>query len=365
MVQRGSLLIATLCLIFSFGFHSGFADSMTNKEADYSQLLDFIKLEDLQDPLELFEDHQGDFDKALNQENLDYLNAQQDLLKNIQGRLNAQTLRWRLAGSSKRILFVPEKRPEYARLFESYCRQVTDYVLQQLKLPNPYAQIATLQTPYRVAPDHGSGGITAYLVHNLADEYVEEYIFYNADDDQTKIRIKLSNRVFHGRIGSYTSNLKILDQTQFEFIHEPYTFWQNSASNPLNVFVAPIEETLHIILRNDTENAIRQNLELLKPTHIDQVQQVVNEWMAVEEAVVGGLVAELLPDIFEKFFNSASPEMVNKAIAGRECQQQYRYLSKGIQIVSDMGRDAALLMYRQDPHKVKKMVAGTETGAAS
>jgi hypothetical protein len=353
MIQRGVLLIPAFCLFLFFGVNTGHASSSDSQISDFSRLLNFIEMEDLQDPLELFEDHQGDFDKELNQENLAYLKDQKDLLKQIQGRLKTQNMKWRLASSSKRILFVPEKRPEYARLFESYCRQATAYVLDRLNVLSPFAEIFTLQKPVLQPKSSAAEGITAYIVHNLADEYIEEYLFYNADDDQTKIKIKLSNRVFHGRIGSYSSNLKILDKSQFEFIHEPYTIWQNSSKNPLNVFIAPIEETLHIVLRCSTEEAIRKNLEILKPTNIGQVKQVIDDWMAVEEAIVGGLISKLMPDVFRKFFHESSEEKISKAMAERDCHQQYRYLPKGIQVVTEMGLNAAMLFYQENPQQFK------------
>jgi hypothetical protein len=365
MIHRGVLLIPALCLFLIFGATTGHTSSSDTQTLDFYQLLNYIEMEDLQDPLELFEDHEGDFDKELNQENIAYLNDQKDLLKQIQGRLKAQNLKWRLAGSSKRILFVPEKRPEYARLFESYCRQATTYVLERLRVPSPYTEIATLEKPLREPKDSADHRISAYLVHNLADEYVEEYIFYNADDDHTKIKIKLSNRLFHGKIGSYTSNLKILDQNRFEFIREPYTIWQNSSKNPLNVFIAPIEETLHIVLRGSTEEAIRHNLQTIKPTNIEQVQQVVNDWMAVEEAIVGGLVYKLLPDVFRKFFNKIPEEKIAQVLAERECHQQYRYLSKGVQLVNDMGLDAAVSLYQENPQRFKSLVTEIRMKIAS
>lgn len=365
MIYRGVLLIPALCLSLIVGATTGHTSSSDTEALDFSQLLDYIEMEDLQDPLELFEDHKGDFDKELNQENIAYLNDQKDLLKQIKGRLKARNLKWRLAGSSKRILFVPEKRPEYARLFESYCRQATTYVLDRLQVPSPYAEIATLEKPVHEPKDSADHRISAYLVHNLADEYVEEYIFYSADDDETKIKIRLSNRVFHGKIGSYTSNLKILDKNRFEFVREPYTIWQNSSKNPLNVFIAPIEETLHIVLRGSTEEAIRHNLETIKPTNIYQVQQVVDDWMAVEEAIVGGLISKLMPDIFRNFFNKTSEEKIGQAMADRDVHEQYRYLSKGIQVVDDMGLDAAVSLYRENPQQFKSLVTEIRMKIAS
>ena len=356
------LIAAGFCVFFSFV--QAQANTPEIDSPDYSRLLYYIHMEDLQSPLVLFEDQDGDFDKTLNQENIAYLNQNKELLKRISSRLKGQTLKWHLASSSKRLLVVPERRTEYAWLFDRYCHEVVDYVLKRTRLPNPYLGIATLEGELPPARDDAPRGITAYLVHNIADEYVEEYVFYTQDDDSTKIKIKLRNRVFNGKIGSYTSDLKIGPHSSFEFVREPYTLWQNSARDPLNVFIAPVEETLHISVRGATEKAIRENLKRMEPKTLQDVQNVVNDWMAVEEAIVGGLVNQLMPDIFTRFLHDPSVDKMAAAMAARDEHVQYRYLHQGIQVVNDLGLEPAIHLYLSDPGHFKTLMANMQLAAA-
>jgi hypothetical protein len=325
------------------------------EQADFSRLLDFIALESLEKPLVLFESSEGDFDHQLNQENMAYLNQNPDLLQTIQAHLKGDQLRWKLSASSKRLLIVPEQREEYAVLFEGYCRNAITYALKRIGVTSPFATISTWQgsLPSR---EQEKAGINAYLVHNIADEYLEEYVFFNHEEDRTKIKINLSNRIFTGRIGSYSSKLIIGENSRYEFVREPYTLWRNSARNPVNVLIAPIEETLHIILRQATETGIQVSLARLRPQKLDELEHIVNDWMAVEEAIVGGLVARLMPEIFEHLILCEETEKLSKAFAERNQHEQYRWLDRGIQIVGDIGLEDAIDLYRSDPHHFREIL---------
>jgi len=332
---------------------------------DYSRLFSFIEMQDLQDPLVVFGAAEKDFDRQLNRENIAFLNQDKALIQRIQSQLKGEALRWQLSSSFKQLLVVPENRDEFAQLFEQYCKTAVDYLLDRIHMPNPYSRIATLRGPLPSLPaPQKPTGITAYLVHNLVDEYIEEYLFFSQDDDQTKIKIKLSNREFDGKIGCYTSRLKIGDDNNFEFTREPYTLWQNSAENPLNVFIVPIEETLHILMRPSTEAAMQVDLVQLKPTRLDEVQQVIDDWMAVEEAIVGGVVSQVMPDVLSRFVSQESRGQLTDALAEREAHPQYRLLNQAILVVTDLGVEEALAVYRNNPQDFKHMLTHPEPPAA-
>ncbi len=327
-----------------------------NTTFDYSRMTAYIRNGNLEEPLVLFADSDGEFDGRLNKENLAYLNQSQSLLENIQQRLAVESLRWKLNGSSKRLLVVPEQRSGYADLFERYCKTAVNTALALTGLPNPYTAITTLKEPVLPPASDGSGGITAYLVHNIADEYIEEYLFFNQESDSKKVKIKLRNRVFTGRIGSYTSKLTFGENNMVRFEREPYTLWQNSAKNPLNVFVAPVEETLHIALRDTTEKAIKARIAHKLPNSIEEVERIVEEWIAVEEAVVGGLVAKVMPVIFDRFMPELSAEQVSASLDEREVHQQYRFVQNGVKAVTEMGILTSIKLYTDNPEHFKKLV---------
>lgn len=324
---------------------------------NYQRLFDLIQLDDLKTPLVLFLDQKDKFDRSLNKENLAYLNQHQDLLEQIKSHFQGDSLNWKLANSYKRLLVVPENRADYADLFKRYCDEAVAFTLSATQLPNPLKLITTLKEPLSDKHNPPSDqGVTAYLVHNIADEYIEEYHFFDHADESQTIQVKLSNLEFSGHIGSYNSDIIIGKNGQFKFIHNAYTIWQNSAKDPINVFIAPVEETLHMALRSATEIAIQDRLKQLAPKTVDEVQKVVNEWMAVEEAIVGGLVSELMPQIFTRFLGGPLISQMNQSLANRHVHTQYRYLQNGIRIVSDLGLQPAIDLYKSEPQKFKQLL---------
>ena len=325
---------------------------------NYQRLFELIQQEDLEAPLVPFSGEKSQFDRSLNQENLAYLNKNKDLLEQIKSHFQGDSMNWKLANSYKRLLVVPESRSDYAELFKSYCDDAVAYTLSATQLPNPLKVITTLRAPLSDSDDSLSKqGVTAYLVHNIADEYIEEYHFFNQEDDGQAIQIKMSNLAFSGHIGSYNSDIVIGENGQFKFVHNNYTLWQNSAKDPLNVLVAPVEETLHMALRSATEVAIQDRLKQAAPKTIDEVQRIVDEWMAVEEAIVGGLVSELMPQIFIRFLGSPLTVEMNKSLTDRHAHAQYRYLDNGIRIVTNLGLQPAIDLYKSQPHKFKELLS--------
>ena len=180
------------------------AGNPPKSQLDSSLLFAFIQKEDRQSPLVAFGQADSGIDEVLSRENRTFLGGNQALLERIRTQLASETLQWQLEEASTRRMIVPEHRPAYAALFENYCQAAVDYVLQKTRLPNPYRSIATFEDEdgWREAATGEKGGITALLVHNIADVYTEAYVFSDAADGGPKVRIKLSNRSFTGEVGS-------------------------------------------------------------------------------------------------------------------------------------------------------------------
>jgi hypothetical protein len=323
---------------------------------NYAMLMDFIQMEDRKGPLVEFRQTSEDVDADLSRENRRFISQNKVLLGKIRTELNSEQLRWGLVEATKHLMVVPENHATYATLFESYCRSVVDYILQKTGLPDPYLAIATLEgPPATLAAAHGDG-ITAYLVHNIADVYTEEYAFFDAENRDRSVRIKLDNRVYLGEIGSYSSYLVINEGPLYSFERNPYTLWRNSAENPLNVFIAPIEETLHIALRSSTEDAIKSRLGRRPPDSLADIEAIVEEWMAVEEAAVGGVVRALLPDVLDRFLDGETAADMESAFAERRQFEKYRFLDRGITVVDELGPTSAIRIYREDPGQFKSLL---------
>ena len=333
------------------------AENRTTQWHHFEHLLDFIRMEERQDPLVEFIQIREGLDAALSQENRRFISQNEGLLEDIRTELKGNDLNWKLRQATTRLMVVPEAHPDYAALFERYCYAVIDYVLQETRLPNPYQAITTLDGPPADPILTGNEGITAYLVHNVADVYSEEYEFFATIDSDRSIRITLDNRTYRGEIGSYSSFLVVDEDRQYRFEHNPYTLWRNSADDPLNVLIAPVEETLHIALRDATEGAIKSRLTDQPPSTRADMEAVVEEWLAIEEAAVGGLVSALLPEILDRILEDNSTGDVMRTLAERHAFDKYRYLDQGIAVVNTIGIQSTIAVYLEQTHHFKAMLA--------
>jgi hypothetical protein len=332
---------------------------------DYGELLRWIQIEDLQAPRVAFNPSTSGVDVDLHRENRAYLNHNGELIETIRQTLAAQSLEWRLTKASKQLVVVPEARAAYANLFESYCRDAVAYVLARTGLPNPYAAIVTLTESTAPPVSAPAGGITAYLVHNIADEYTEWYEFFDAGNEAQRVRLKLNNLAFSGVIGSYSSFMAVDADHQLRFQQSPYTLWRNSARDPLNVFIAPVEETLHIALRGATERAV-QKAAARRPLSSEELIALADEWLAVEEAVVGGMVRRLMPELLARHFHTIGAATLDATLAARSAMEKYRWVTRGIAAVEALGLRETIESYRRDPQYVKRLLespAATDVAA--
>ncbi len=319
---------------------------------DYDRLVELIEIEDRQKPLYVFHDFEDDFDAEVHQAALDHLNSRPDLIQDIKADLGTSSLRWRLADLEYRILFVPEKRAEYAALYESYCQDVVRDLLQITQLANPFNDIRTLKGE---KPDMPEGhGVKAFLVHNLVKEFSGTYIFFN--QKRKKVKIQLEGQIVTGEVGFYSTDLNIKDDGSFEFVNDNYTIWQNSAKNPYTALIVPVEETLHIALRGYTQQAILENLKTQSVQGLRGARRIVDDWVSVEEGIVGGLVYCLMPRILDNYLNTIPSRLVESDLASKTQLLKYRYLKRGIEIVEDLGFQKALHLYKTDPKRFRDML---------
>ncbi|MEE4264752.1 MAG: hypothetical protein V2I56_18860 [Desulfobacteraceae bacterium] len=342
------ILAIILMAVFSYPAQS----ANTELKTDYSRLVELIKIEDKQLPLYVFQDFENDFDEESHRALLDHFNNQPDLIQGIKTELGEKSLRWRLADLEYRVLFVPEKRAEYAALYESYCRDVVNDLLEMTNLENPINDILTLTRGEPDIPEEH--GVSAFLVHNLVKEFSGTYIFFN--QKQKKVKIQLEGKVFSGEVGAYSTDLKIMEDGSFEFVNDNYTIWQNSAKNPYTALMVPVEETLHIALREHTQQAILNNLEKKAVKDLKGARKIIEDWVSVEEGIVGGLVHSLMPRILDNYLDRVPSRLVEKDLETKSQLIKFRYLKRGIELVEDLGYQKALHLYKTDPGKFRDML---------
>jgi len=320
---------------------------------DYNRLIELIQLNDKTQPLCVFNDFEEEFDKASHRATQRYFKEHPGLILRIKDQLEGGKLRWKLRNLKHRLLFVPENRIEYAVLYKNYCFDVIRAILDKTGFDNPYDSIQTLNQSQPVI-HRDQEGVTAYIVHNLAKEYVGTYVFSNQTGK--KVKIELNGQLYSGDVGAYTSTLLVNENGAIEFLKDRYTIWQNSAENPFTALTVPVEETLHIALREHTERAIGQTVAGLDRKNLKSVQRIVEDWIAVEEAVVGGIVYLLLPLILEDYQVELPVSWIEKDREIKIQYKKYRHLEKGISLVEKMGYKQAIRLYSKDPAAFKQLL---------
>ena len=204
-------------------------------------------------------------------------------------------------------------------------------------------------------------GIRAYLVQNLVKEVVSTYVFSNPDN--RSIMLKISNKTWLGEVGSFSSHLQMNGSDNPVFINNNYTIWQTSAKNPFTALTVPLEETLHILLREYTHQALKN--EMLKrgtPGNTGDLKRLVEEWMAVEEALVGGLIHALLPPFLNRAGKTATTpdSLFTEDLQTRKEFKQYKYLKNGVTIVKTIGLHEAIRLYSEDPSFFRQLLIPSE-----
>jgi len=78
---------------------------------------------------------------------------------------------------------------------------------------------------------------------------------------------------------------------------------------------------------------------------LEGIENIAEESMATEEAIVGGVVHALLPDFVERYVPNLPYSLIEEDMKSKGKLKQYRHLNKGIQIVESIGYENALKMY--------------------
>jgi hypothetical protein len=87
------------------------------------------------------------------------------------------------------------------------------------------------------------------------------------------------------------------------------------------------------------------------------MEAVVEEWLAIEEAAVGGLVSALLPEILDRILEDNSTGDVMRTLAERHAFDKYRYLDQGIAVVNSIGIQSTIAVYLEQTDHFKAMLA--------
>jgi hypothetical protein len=348
--------VIAICLIgvWLFGIPPRTLLAAQNEMPSLSRLLALMRLGNQKSPpLYAFGDFEKSYDPQIHAVSVAYFKRHQDLLEKIRADLGASSsLRWRLLALQHRLLYVPEQRVEFIGLYKTYCQEVIREILCLVDLPNPYSRIITLSG--EPPPSWPTEGFYAYIVRDLTTEFRARYEFQSEPD--RKVAIDLSGRYLNGEVGSYASFLQLDTAGNVFFTHDTYTIWQDNAKNPYTALMTPVEETLHALLRTSTESAIMATLKKKGIHTAGEARGVVDDWISVEEAVVGGLVYHMLPCLLEKHFGRLPPDFVSDDLEMKNHMAKYHHLKAGIRVVGALGYKDCLSLYLKDASAFRRLL---------
>jgi hypothetical protein len=311
------------------------------------------KLEALDKPLLVFRGFENDPDMEIKARIFHDLAQDRDLVLKLKERIGfKKNLSMQVESLDIRLLFVPELRQKYVDAYELYCRSVLDFVFAQLQVPNFYTNIVTPREAYPPIPEKG---VTAFLVHQLGKEYRAKCRF--TAEDGTSVRYMLKGAVMSGNVGAVDVEIKNPQEGDFQVSRRNYSIWQNHAKNVYTLLQVPVEETCHYILGRYTDKKVNADLKRHQALKVAEVQHTADQWIAVEEAAVGGLVHALLAEYASKNALPISAVDVQGALEVKKNLPQYKFREPGIRLVEELGLRQALDMYKADPAEFQRRLA--------
>jgi len=83
------------------------------------------------------------------------------------------------------------------------------------------------------------------------------------------------------------------------------------------------------------------------------VKRIADDWINVEEAIVGGVVYRLMPNFLKSRMHYFPEHLIEKDIRLKLKLKQYKYLRAGIQAVKRIGCKESIRIYQADPKVFK------------
>jgi hypothetical protein len=306
-------------------------------------------MDEREGPLLVFRDYMADPDVEVERHIRLQLGQRKDLLDLLRKKIGFEKrLRLSVEDIQVRLMFVPQLQEGHASAYHRYCRDITDFLFAMNRTDNFYAAITSPKENY---PSVSEAGISAFLVHRLAKDY-RAVCRFTAEPGRSAA-YKVTGAIFSNHLGAVDLEIQSLAPGQFGLTRKPFTIWQNSTKNLHTLMSIPVEETLHYQLGKATDREIAASMKRHPPESLSAAQRLAEEWMAVEESVVGGLVNRVL-ERYCVLHHMAMPAAVTGEIQpAKPPLIQYRYRDRGIQLVDHLGFQDATALYMESPSDYK------------
>jgi hypothetical protein len=206
---------------------------------------------------------------------------------------------------------------------------------------------AAITSPNESYPPLSQTGISAFLVHRLAKDY-RAVCRFTAESGRS-VKYKASGAIFSNHLGAVDLEIQLTAPGQYGLTRKAFTIWQNHTENLYTLMSIPVEETLHYQLGKATDREIEASMKNHPPENLYAAQRLAEEWMAVEESVVGGLVNRVLDRYCTQHHMAIPTFVAGKTRPAVPSLHQYRYRKRGIQLVENLGFQEAMALYMDSP----------------
>ncbi len=152
---------------------------------------------------------------------------------------------------------------------------------------------------------------------------------------------------------------------QYRVQREKVTIWQNRCRHIYPLMQLPVEETLHYMMGPYTDARIIAVLSAKAHPNLATVQKIANHWIAIEEALVGGLSHLVLRGYALKHGIHFSSEDLRYLRQRQGKLARYRYRRQGSELVKHLGFSRSISLYREDPEAFYRRLIDVPVAAES
>ena len=296
-------------------------------------------------PLLVFRDFVADADDEVERHIKHQWSQRTDLLATLKEKLGSdQEIRLSVEETQVRLMFVPHQETGAEAAYRRYCQDVTDFLFDICKQENILAAITSPGSAYPLMSDNG---ISAFLVHRLAKAYQAVCRFTAKSGGSVKY--KVTGAIFSNHLGAVDLTVEMLAQGQFGLSRSPFTIWQSAGSGVSTLMAIPVEECLHYCLGAATDRQIADVMQANPPKSLAAVKWLAEEWMAIEEAAVGGLVEHVLDRFCDRSNTNLPVSLQEEMRLAIAALPQYRFRENGIRLIRRLGFQETVDMYLEDP----------------
>ena len=303
-------------------------------------------------PLRVFRDFVADPDVEVEQQIRLQLGQRKDLLALLKKKIGFEKqVKLSVEDIQVRLMFVPQTQEGYADAYRRYCLNITNDIFEMSQQDNFYAAITSPEESY---PPISETGISAFLVHRLAKGY-QAICRFTAESGRS-VKFKTTGAIYSNHLGAVDLEIQLLAPGQFGLTRKPFTIWQSDTENLYTLMSVPVEETLHYLLGQATDREIAASMVKQPPANLSAAQGLAEEWMAVEESVVGGLVNRALEGYCTRHHLAIPSSFSGENPPAVPSLHQYRYRDQGIELIQKLGFQEAMALYMDSPPNFKEQL---------